>query len=245
MADHDQPTPVGGQEVAQPDDRVRVEVVGGLVQQHGVSPGEQDPRQLDASPLATAERGERLAEDPVLDAEAGRDLRGLGLGGVPAAGVQLGVGPLVAAHRVVPDLWVVAAHLGLGGAQAADDVVEPARGQDPFAGEHVGVTRARVLREVADGPGALHRSRSGQRLAGEDLGERGLAGAVAPDQPHLVPGGDAEADAFHQEPRTGSDFQLVGGDHVMVSVLACGSTRRPPSTLAEPVTLVKGAPAGV
>ena len=79
-----------------------------------------------------------------------RDLGGLGLGGVPAAGVQLGVGPLVAAHRPLADRRVVAAHLGLGLAQAAYDVVEAARGQDPVAGEHLGVAGARVLRQVAD-----------------------------------------------------------------------------------------------
>ncbi len=44
-----------------------------------------------------------LAEDAVVDAEAVRDLRRLRLRGVPAPGVQVGVGPLVAAHRPLPD----------------------------------------------------------------------------------------------------------------------------------------------
>jgi hypothetical protein len=127
--------------------------------------------------------------------------------------VQVGVGPLVAAHRPVPDLRVVAPHPVLRGAQAAYDVVKPARGQDPLAGEHGRVAGARVLGEVADRPGAVHRPGSRQRLPGEDLGERRLAGAVAPDEPHLVTGSDAEADALHQEPRTGSDFELMSGDH--------------------------------
>ena len=92
VADHDQPALVGLEEVAQPDDRVGVEVVGRLVEQQRLGAGEQDPGQLDPPPLATGEGLQRLAEQPVLDAEAVRDLRGLRLRGVPAAGVQLGVG---------------------------------------------------------------------------------------------------------------------------------------------------------
>ena len=156
---------------------------------------------------------QRLAEDPVLDAEAVRDLRGLRLGGVPAAGVQLGVGRRVAPHRPLADRRVVAAHLDLGLAQPAYDVVEAARGQDPVAGEQLGVAGARVLRQVADLAGALHGAGGGQRLAGEDLGEGGLAGAVAADQPDLVARADAEADVLHQQPRPGADLELVGGDH--------------------------------
>ena len=89
--------------------------------------------------------------------EAGRDLDGLRLGGVPAAGVQLGVGARLALHRPVGDLGVGAAHLDLGLAQAAYDVVEAARGQDPVAGQDLGVAGARVLREVADLAGARRR----------------------------------------------------------------------------------------
>ena len=70
------------EEVAQPDDRVGVEVVGRLVEQQRLGAGEQDPGQLDPAPLAAGQRAQRLAEDPVLDAEAVRDLGGLGLGGV-------------------------------------------------------------------------------------------------------------------------------------------------------------------
>ena len=51
------------------------------------------------------------------------------------------------------------------------------------------------------------------RLAGQDPGQRGLAGAVAPDQPDLVARGDPEADVLHQQPGTGTNLQLVGGDH--------------------------------
>ena len=70
VADHDQPALVGLEELAQPDDRVGVEVVGRLVEQQRLGAGEQDPRQLDATALAARQRAQRLAEHAVLDPEA-------------------------------------------------------------------------------------------------------------------------------------------------------------------------------
>ena len=177
------------------------------------APGEQDPGQLDAAALAAGQGAQRLVEDPVLDVEARADLPGLGLGGVAAAGVQRGVGLLVAAHPAVPDVRVVRAHLVLGLPQPAYDLVEAARGQDPVQREHLGVAGARVLRQVADAAGAGHRAGRGQRLAGQDLGERGLAGAVAADQPDLVAGGDPEGDVVHEQACARADLEMVGGDH--------------------------------
>ena len=104
----------------------------------------------------------------------------------------------------------------LGLAQPAYDVVEAARGQDPVAGEHVEVAGARVLRQVADRPGRADRAGGRQALAGEDLGQRGLAGAVAADQADLVARRDAEADVCHQQPRAGANLEMVGGDHGLI-----------------------------
>ena len=213
MADDHQPAPVGLEELAQPHDRVGVEVVGRLVEQQRLGAGEQDPRQLDAASLATGQGAQRLAEHALLDAEAGGDLGRLGLGGVPAPGVQLGVGPLVAAHRLLADGGVVAAHVGLGLAEAAYDVVEAARGEDPLAGQDLGVAGARVLRQVADRAGGVHGPGGGEAVAGEDLGEGRLAGAVAPDKSDLVARRDPEADVLHQQPRPGTHLEVLGGDH--------------------------------
>src|SRR5699024_1516581 len=49
--------------------------------------------------------------------------------------------------------------------------------------------------------------------AGEDLGQGGLARAVAAHQPHPVTGGDLEGDVAHQEPGADSDGEVVHGDH--------------------------------
>ena len=65
------------------------------------APREQDAGQLDAPALAAGEGAQRLAEDAVGQAEAGRDRGRLGLGGVAAAGVELRLEPAVPAHRLV------------------------------------------------------------------------------------------------------------------------------------------------
>ena len=213
MADHDETALVGPEELAQPHHRVGVEVVGRLVEEQRLGPGEEDPGQLDPAPLPTGEGAQRLRHQPVLDAERRGDLRGLGLGGVPTTGVEVGVGALVAAHRPLALGGVVAAHLLLGGPETAYDGVEPAGGQDPLADRHLGVAGAGVLGQVADGAGRVDLPGRGQALAGEDPGEGGLAGTVASDQAHLVAGTDPEGDVVHQQPRPGSDLELLGTDH--------------------------------
>ncbi len=213
MADHDQAAAVGGQEAAQPHDRVGVEVVGGLVEEQGLGAGEEDAGELHAAALAAGEGLEGLLEQPRLDAEAAGDLGGLGLGRVPAAGVQLGVGAGPALHAALVDGGVLVGHLDLGVAQAAYDVVETARGQDPLAGQDLGVADAGVLREVADLTTGEDGAGGRLGLAGEDLGERRLAGAVATDEADLVTCGDAEGDVLHEEASARADLELLGGDH--------------------------------
>ena len=214
VADHHEPAAVRLEEVAQPDDRVGVEVVGRLVEQHDLGTGEQDPGQLDATTLAARKRADRLREDPLLDPERGGHLRRLRLGGVAPTGVQLGVGPRPPLHAALVDLLVLAGHVDLGLAEASYDVVEAARRQDAVAGEHLGVTDPRVLRQVADVAAAEHLTGSGLALAGEDAGEGRLAGSVAPHEADLVACGDPEGDVLHEEPRAGSDLELLGGDHL-------------------------------
>ena len=183
------------------------------VHERGMKRWARADAELHAAPLTAGEGLQRLRQQPVLDPEAARDPRCLRLGGVATAGVQLGVGPAVAAHRPLADLRVVAAHLGLGRPQPPYDVVEPACGEDPVARDHLGVTGARVLRQVADVAGAQHLPGRGEGLPGQDLREGRLAGAVAPHQADLVPLGDPEVDVGHQQSRPGTDLELLGGDH--------------------------------
>ena len=213
VADDDQAALVALEVVAQPADRVGVEVVRGLVEQQRGRAREQDPRQLDPPALATGEGRQRLPEHPLLERQGTGDGRGLGLRGIPALGGELGLEPRVAAHRLVAGLVVGAGHRALGLAHLPDDAVEPARRQDAVAGQDVQVTRARVLREVADLAGGGDRPCGGLALTGEHLGERGLAGAVAAHQPDPVAGGDPERRAVEQEPGPSAQLDPTGGNH--------------------------------
>ena len=213
VADDDEPALVGAEVLPQPDDRVGVEVVGRLVEQQGLVAGEEDSRQLDAATLATGEGAERLAEDALLEVEGAGDGRGLGLGGIPTLGLELHLEPGVLAHRLVADLLVVAAHPGLGLGALAHDGVEPAGREDAVAGEHLEVTGAGVLRQVADGAGAGHRARGGLALAGEHLGQGRLARTVAADETDAVAGVDPEAGVLDEQARSSTQLDPGGDDH--------------------------------
>jgi hypothetical protein len=213
VADHDQAALEGPQEVPQPDDRVGVEVVGRLVEQQRLGAGEQDPRELHPAALSSGEGLQRLGQGALGDVQARGDLPGLGLGGVPASRVQRGVRLLVAAHPPVAGVRVGRGHLLLRLPEPPHDLVEPPRGQDPVQRQHLPVAGAGVLREVPDAAGAGHRARRGQRLAGQDPGERRLSCPVATDQADLVAGRHPEGHVVHQQPRAGADLQMVGGDH--------------------------------
>ena len=176
MADDDEAAAVGLQVVAQPDDRVGVEVVGRLVEQQRVGVREEDAGQLDTAALTAGERVQRLAEHAVGQAERGGDGGGLGLGGVPALGEELRLQALVPAHRLVAGRarrrWRCAVSFSR---ISRISVVEAAGGEDAVAGEHVEVAGARVLRQVADLAGAGDGAGGRLALAGEDLGQGGLA----------------------------------------------------------------------
>ena len=80
MADHHEPATVAAQEIAQPGNRVGIEVVRRLVEYQGGSPGEEHPRELDSASLTTRERAQLLGEHPFGKPQAGGYRAGLGLG---------------------------------------------------------------------------------------------------------------------------------------------------------------------
>jgi hypothetical protein len=197
VGDDDEAARVGAQVLAQPDDRV--------VQQR-VGAGEQDAGELDAAALAAGERVQGLVEHAGRERERRGHRGGLGLRGPSAEGLELRVEADVAVGRLRGPVRVgQVAHLPLGPAQATEERVDAARGQDTVAGEGVEVARARVLWQVADRPGGPDGAgvgdRRGRRLsAGEDLRERRLPGPVAADQADLHPGVDPERRLLEEFP---------------------------------------------
>ena len=137
----------------------------------------------------------------------------LGLRGIAPQGLeplgQVGVLP----HRPLRDGRVVRTH-GFGGLPHADrDRAQAAGVEDPRASQHLRIAGPRVLRQVAQLARAVDAPGRRQHVAGKHLGERGLSGAVAPDEPDLVAVGDAEGDLRHEHAGAHADLEVVHGKH--------------------------------
>ena len=91
----------------------------------------------------------------------------------------------------------------------------------PSTGEHVRehrgvvghVVRARVLRQVAGGRGPLDDTGARSGGATEDPQQRGLPGAVAPDQPDLLPRMDVQSQAVDDRLATDLDDEVTNREH--------------------------------
>jgi hypothetical protein len=225
VADDEEPALVDLQMVPEPRDRVGVQVVRGLVEQQGRRPRKQDPGQLDAAPLPAGEGLQLLPEHPILQAEGGSDGGGLGLGGVPARGVEARLQLGVARHRPLVRVRIGAGHGALRLVHGPDDLVEAPRGQDPVPGQDVHVPVAWVLWQVAHVAGARHAPGRRRVPAGEHLRQGGLARAVAADQPDPVAGAHPEGRLAEQEPTAGAQLDAGGRDHAVLLSSRCG--RRP------------------
>jgi hypothetical protein len=213
VADHDQPALVVLQELAQPHDAVGIEVVGRLVEDHRLRVGEQDARELDAAALTTGEGLQRLIEDPIREREVVGDGCRLRLGRIAAEGFEPLGEVRELAHRLLGDRAIGGCHV-LGGLRHPELNRTEATGiQDPSARQHLGVTGTRVLGQIPELTRLRNLAAGGQHVAGEHLGERGLAGAVASDQPDLVAVGDAERHVLHQEACAHADLKVVHGKH--------------------------------
>ena len=250
VGDDDEPALVLLQELAQPRDRVGVEVVGGLVEQQrglrlagAVGGGEEDPGQLHAAALTARERAEVLREDPVLEAQAAADARGLALGLVPAAGGELVLEPAVTAHGLVHRGVVGGVdHLLLGRGHIGHENVEPAGGENAGPGQLVHVALARVLRQVAQLPAARDLPGVWLTLAGEDPHRRRLTRAVPSHQADPVAGLDPQRGPVHVEQgaHAGAHLQVVDGDHVrgyLAVAFGKHSAARPLTGTGRPATL--------
>ena len=178
VRDDDERALVADEELAQPVDRVEVQVVGRLVEEERLRPAEERLRQKDAHFLSALQLGHRAAVQPVRDVEALEQNRGVALRLVAVLFADNAF-ELAEAHafRV--------GHVGLR--------VEPftffeSRPQAVVAHDDgVGHTKAiegeMVLPQHAE-PGGVHdRAALRRQLAGQQLHEGGFAGAVRARQP--------------------------------------------------------------
>ena len=149
------------QEIAQPQNRVGIQVVGRLIQQHGVRIGEENTRQLHAATLTARQSGQRLGEHTLRQVQVGGDDRRLRLRRVAAAGNELSLQAVVAAHTFSAHRRVLTRHVFLRLTHLARHTVQATRREDAVTRQLAHVIHLRVLRKVADSAAAGHRTVSG------------------------------------------------------------------------------------
>ena len=195
-------------EVLQPVDGVEIEVVGGLVEEQGFGLAEESLRQQDADFLAALQLAHLALVQLFGDVEAVEQDGGIALGGV-AVFVADDAFELAEAHAVGVGhlgLLVDAVALFEGGPEglvAHDDGVDDAIGVE---GELILAQNAEFAR--AD-DGALLRV----ELAGEDLHESGLAGAVGAGEAVAAAGHEADAHVFEEHLRAVAHGDVADADH--------------------------------
>ena len=204
VADDDHRAGVALQPGLEPDERVEVEVVGRLVEQHQVGRAHQRARELQAHAPAAREARHRHVELADLEAEAEQHRLGA-RPRVEAAGFHDRL--VRVRHRVAVVARLGARQLGLG------------LGQRGVAGEHE-VGRAflglgHVLRDFGDAPARRHRAVAGVgvQAAGEEREQRRLAGAVAADQADLFARLDGQAGAVEDELDATAKRELGENEH--------------------------------
>jgi hypothetical protein len=145
-----------------------------------------------SSALTTRERPQRLVEDTVGKREVVRDRGGLRLSRVAAQCLEALGEVGVLAHGAGRGIRVLVAHRERRLVHAQRQRAEAARVEDARAGQHLRISRARILRQIAEFTRPLHLAVRRQDVARQHLGQGRLAGAVAADETDLVARGHAE-----------------------------------------------------
>ncbi len=190
-------------ELDEPLDAVHVEVVAGLVEQHHVGLGEQHPREPDHVPLAAGEGGHRLAPRLARQAEARQHRLDPALDVVPARGLVLVLQALVLREATQAALRAV-----LLGREARLEVPQPRVAREvrrEGAAQLVEDRRPglvdRFLCRGSDACAPRAHHAAGRRLerAAEDLEQRGLPHAVAPDDADPGPRLDVDGNVVEED----------------------------------------------
>ena len=150
VANNQQSTREVLQEVTQPQNRVGIQVVRRLIQQHGICVGEENTRQLHAATLTTRQCRQRLGERTLRQVQVGGDDRRLRLRRIAATGNELSLKTVVAAHTLSAQRRVFARHVFLRLTHLACHTVQATRREDAITSQLAHVIHLRVLRKVAD-----------------------------------------------------------------------------------------------
>ncbi len=190
MGDDDQGAGPAVEEVLEHVERLDVEVVGRLVEEQHVGLVEQQPQQLEASPLAAGQVPEAGGEPVAGEAEALQHRRGGDLAGALPAG---------AGHDL-------------------RDPLDPLdRGQHPLLRVDVVERLGEVLQR--DGAPLPHAPDGGLDLAGDQPQHRRLAGTVDPDETDPVAGTESPGGVREQRPLAAHEVDVLEVDDVLAQAL--------------------------
>ena len=173
------------EEALQPEDRLDVEVVRGLVEQQDVGLGEQDLRDLDPHPPAAGQLPDVPIHAPLVEAEPRQDLARPGIELVAAELLELllhGAEALEQALHGVELLRV--AHVALQRRELRVQRAHAPAARDGLLQHRAAAHLGRVLTEVTDGQLARDRDLPlvGGLLAQDQPEEGRLPGPVGPDE---------------------------------------------------------------
>ena len=226
MADHNESPLEILQEFPKPGNGVGIQVVSGLIEQHGVGSGEQNPCEFDAPTLTTRKRRERLVEDAVWQAQIARNGRGFGLRRISTQRHETVLQLAVLLHRPRGDLFVGVPHFERRLVHADHQLAEAASIEDARASEILRISRAWILGKVADFTGRIDGASGGEFLASEHLRQCCLSRAVPADEADLVAAFDSEGDVLHEHACANTQFEVVHAEHRQSPIVFVISRRR-------------------
>ena len=208
MAHQDHRGVESGHPALDPVEPVEIEVVGRLVEQEDVEPGEQQGGQARPGGLPTGQRRRRLVEQSGRQPEVRPHLADAGVEVGAPQGEPLVEGGGVMVVRVVP----VGSERRRGRFQVA--VGSRHAGAAGEIGAHgLGRGAGRLLGQVADGGGrrgAEHSAPIRRDLAGEGAQQRRLADAIRPDDSDALARRDDHVDAVEHGQWAADDREVVG-----------------------------------
>ena len=195
---------------------LEIEVVGGLVEEERVGVHEQDARERDAHLPAAGQLPDVLVHAPFREAEAGEDLAGARLEAVAAQLLEASLHVAEALEeRFHPIGLCRIGERVLELAQLRADLRDRPRALHGLGDDGPALHLPDVLAEVPDGDAAVHRDLAlVRRLGPGDEPEEGrLAGAVRPDEAHVLAAVDDRRGADEEDLPAVLQGDVVEADH--------------------------------
>ena len=201
MADDQNGGGIGLEIIDQPQHAFEIEIIGRLVKQQQVGLREQHGGERHAHAPAAGEFAQRPVLRRLVEAEAGQNARR-----PRRRGMRLDVGE---PGLDFGDAMGIAGVLGLGEQRLALDVGLEHEIDQPLR------AAGGLLLDAADAGlfGQAHRARLGGDFAADQPKQRGLAGAVAPDQPHPRPGRQGRRGLVDEQAFADAVAQVVEMQH--------------------------------